>query len=185
MRPQNLQFIIDELIQTGRVRQAARHKYGCRVLQRVLEHCRAEQVGSIVDELLADATMLSRHPYGSYVMAHILEQGTDAHRDIFMEMLVANAVTLGADSWACGVVLKAFLHGDSKSCVKLASALLQEQGLIVRMARSRRGHQAVKLILDLFEEGSPEWANARAQLRGAETSLRAARYGRTIVGMLA
>jgi hypothetical protein len=111
-------------------------------------------VKPIVDELLADAMMLSKHPYASYVMAQVFEQGTDAHQNIFMEALIANAVTLGSDGWACGVVLQALVHGDSESCLKLASALLKEQGLVVRMARSRRGHLAVRIILDLFEEAA-------------------------------
>jgi hypothetical protein len=180
-----LQFIIDDLLRAGRVGQAARHKYGCRVLQRILEHCRANQVKPIIDELLADAMMLSKHPYASYVMQHIFEQGTDEHQNRLMEVLVANAVTLAADGWACGVVEKALSYGDLEGCLKLASNILQDHGLIVRMARGRRGHLAVKMILDLFEEGSPEWEGVRAQLRAEEAALRKARYGRSVVGLLA
>jgi hypothetical protein len=182
MRPQNSQFIIDELLQTGRVRYAARHKYGCRVLQRILEHCRADQVQPIVDDLLADAVMLSKHAYASYVMAHIFEQGVDEQQHALMEVLVANAVNLAADGWACAVIEKAFMFGDVESCLMLASAILQENGLIARMALRRRGHPVVKIILDLFEEGSPEWASVRTQLRDEEASLRTARFGRIVLG---
>jgi len=185
MRSKNSQFIIDELLQVGRVGQAARHKYGCRVLQRILEHCRADQVKPLVDELLAEALQLSKHPYASFVMQHIFEQGSDEQVDSLMEVLVANAVTLGADGWACVVLHKAFVHGDLEGQLKLASAILQDKGLIARIARSRRGHPAAKLILDLFEEGSPERANARAQLRDEEAMLRKARYGRSICAVLA
>jgi hypothetical protein len=142
-------------------------------------------VKPIVDELLADAIMLSKHPYASYVLQHIFEQGTDEQQNSLMEVLVANAVTLAADCWACGVMEKALIYGDLESCVKLASTILQENGLIAQMALRRRGHLVVKSILDLFEEGSPEWTSVRAQLRGEEASLRKARFGRIVLGLLA
>jgi hypothetical protein len=185
LRSQSSQFIIEDLLQVGRVGHAARHKYGCRVLQRILEHCRADQVKPIVDELLADAMTLSKHPYASYVMQQIFEQGTDEHQNRLMEVLVANAVTLAADSFACAVMQKGFLYGDLEGRLKLASTILQDTGLIVRMARNRRGVQVVKLLMDLFDEGSPEYASIRAQLRDEEASLRRARYGRTVFGLLA
>jgi hypothetical protein len=184
IRSQNSQFIIDDLLQGGRVGHAARHKYGCRVMQRILEHCRADQVKPIVDELLADAMMLSKHPYASYVMQQIFEQGADEHQNRLMEVLVANAVTLGADCFACAVMHKGFLYGALDGCLKVASALLQDKGLIARMARNRQGIQIVKLLLDLFEEGSPEYDSVRAQLRDEEASLRKSRYGRTVLGLL-
>jgi len=184
MRPKTSQFIIDELLQKRRVGQAARHKYGCRVLQRVLEHCRADQVKPIVDELLADAMMLCRHAYASYVMQHVFEQGSDTHVQTLMRVIIANAATFGSDSFACAVVYKALVLGEFQDRVELATALLHERGLVVRMARSRRGHLAVKLMLELFEKNSPEWFDLRAQLRGAESSLRTARYGRTVFGLL-
>jgi len=36
----------------GQVVLLARHAYGCRVLQRIIEHCTEAQVTPIVDELL-------------------------------------------------------------------------------------------------------------------------------------
>jgi len=183
-RSQSSQFIIDELLQIGCLGEAARHKYGCRVLQRILEHCRADQVKPIVDELLADAIMLSKHPYASYVLQHIFEQGTDEQQNSLMELLIANAVTLAADCWACAVMEKALMYGDLESCLELASRILQEKGLVAQMAPRRRGHLVVKLILDLFEEGSTEWASVRAQLRDEEASLRKARFGRVVLGLL-
>merc|ERR1719199_226882 len=50
LRPSDSQFIIDELLQSGprAVARAARHPYGCRVLQRLLEHCSADQMKTIV-----------------------------------------------------------------------------------------------------------------------------------------
>merc|ERR1712139_585287 len=65
LRPQASQFILDELRKAG-FSKAARHRYGCRVLQRLLEHCGAEQLQPLVEDLLLDASALCRHVYGHY-----------------------------------------------------------------------------------------------------------------------
>merc|ERR1712190_562957 len=76
MRPQTCQFIIDELIMEKKVASGAQLKYGCRVIQRLLEHCREDQVHEICEKLLASGIELSGHHFGSYVMQHLAEYGT-------------------------------------------------------------------------------------------------------------
>jgi pumilio RNA-binding family len=44
--PQLIQFIIDSFI--GQVYALATHPYGCRVIQRILEHCSETQVSSFI-----------------------------------------------------------------------------------------------------------------------------------------
>merc|ERR1740123_724110 len=76
-----LQFIIDELLgRSGLVTQAARHRYGCRIVQQLLKKCSHEQVQGIAGLLLEDATMLSCHSFGNFVMQHLLEYGTEDQR---------------------------------------------------------------------------------------------------------
>ncbi|XP_067150442.1 pumilio homolog 2 isoform X10 [Apteryx mantelli] len=49
VQPQSLQFIIDAF--KGQVFVLSTHPYGCRVIQRILEHCTAEQTLPILEEL--------------------------------------------------------------------------------------------------------------------------------------
>ena len=51
------------------------HPYGCRVIQRILEHCNSEQTGPILDELHANTEQLLQDQYGNYVIQHVLEHG--------------------------------------------------------------------------------------------------------------
>ena len=44
-----IQFIVDSFI--GQVCALSTHPYGCRVIQRILEHCDDKQVNAILDEL--------------------------------------------------------------------------------------------------------------------------------------
>ncbi|CAK0893103.1 unnamed protein product [Prorocentrum cordatum] len=82
--PDACQFIVDELLQRGHgaLAQAARHRYGCRIVERLLERCRPEQVEQIVDCILDDAVTLCMHPYGNYVAQHLLEHAAPASAGI-------------------------------------------------------------------------------------------------------
>merc|ERR1712046_259388 len=77
LRPQDAQFIIDELSRRKDLCNLARHKFGCRVLQRLFEHCRSDQVQHLGDILLSECIQLSRHCYGNYVMQQVLTHGSD------------------------------------------------------------------------------------------------------------
>ena len=51
------------------------HPYGCRVIQRILEHCTAEQKASVLGELHEHTERLVQDQYGNYVVQHVLENG--------------------------------------------------------------------------------------------------------------
>merc|ERR1719162_532193 len=81
MRPQTSQFIIDEIMEMpGGVVKVARHTYGCRIAQRLLEHSPSTQVKELVENLLEHTVELSMHSFGNFVMQHLLEHGTGAQQ---------------------------------------------------------------------------------------------------------
>lgn len=102
---------------------AARNRYGCRVLERLIEHASDEQIKPVIDKLIEACpcvygenldTGLNAHAYGNYVIKHILERGTHKQcRDIVVQVIadfdylathriggytVANAVTLAEET---------------------------------------------------------------------------------------
>lgn len=48
------------------------HPYGCRVIQRILEHCTQEQTAPILEELHQHTDQLIQDQYGNYVIQHVL-----------------------------------------------------------------------------------------------------------------
>lgn len=52
------------------------HPYGCRVIQRILEHCTKEQIVPILEELHQAIERLVQDQYGNYVVQHVLEHGS-------------------------------------------------------------------------------------------------------------
>ena len=98
MEPSCLQFIIDAFC--GQVRKPivlslnfsthifpfkvyslSTHPYGCRVIQRILEHCTSEQTAIILEELHNHTEQLIKDQYGNYVIQHILEHGQQENKE--------------------------------------------------------------------------------------------------------
>lgn len=180
IRPQAAQFVIDELSHHGPkgILQAARHRFGCRILQRLLEHCTEEQMYQIIEVLLNDAVELSSHAYGHYVMQHIFEQcGSDVVSRL-ASILQQSLTNMDADGFVGSVIGKAFTHINNEACVSLASSLLQEHARVLVMACSRWGYLAVKTALQLVADAEQE--KACSELASCSTKLRATRYGRLV-----
>ena len=69
-----MQFIIDSFKEKGLV-EICVHQYGCRVIQRMLEHCKEEQKKPIYREVFERVLDLTKDQYGNYVISHVLEHG--------------------------------------------------------------------------------------------------------------
>lgn len=174
LRPQACQFIIDELMQDPQeVPALARHQYGCRILQRLLEHCQSQQMGGIIQLLLSEALSLVRHSYGTFVMQEIFDFGTEAQRRRLGEVLLG-AGDLGNDESATQVLQKALLHAPQK--VALARSLVPQ---FTHIARGRHSHHTVLAALPLLSQEDSE--RAIALLSSKVQKLWASRYGRLVV----
>jgi len=149
LRPgQASQFILDELRKAG-FSKAARHRYGCRVLQRLLEHSGAEQKELFVEDLLADASTLCRHVYGHYVMQHLLEHGSESQVQRLCITLINDLPDVAKDAYGVAVIGSALNYAAGEEQAQLVRILLSTQGLIASIASSRHGHLAAKQALVL------------------------------------
>lgn len=176
----SVQFVIDELLQRNVLRMAC-HKYGCRVIQRTLEHCRPDQVHDMVEMLLTDTLALSQHTYANYVMQHVCEFGSSEQQNRLAREFEPHVRAIGSDVFACAVLGAALQHGSGDAQMALARALTRERGLLASMARTRRGHVAVKATLTLLE--GVERENAYMQLVADNATLRT-RYGRCVAACM-
>merc|ERR1712176_790001 len=157
-------------------------QYGCRILQRLLEHSRPDQVQGLVEDLLAEALLLSKHIYGHFVMQHIIEHGADIQRRHLIIALEQHASVAGSVIHACAVMGTALSLGTSEEQCSLASALLRQEGLIADMSSSRHGNPVVKLLLKLLN--GPEFDEACCQLSKEASSLNNSRHGRAVLALL-
>merc|ERR1719161_141837 len=93
--PHSMQFVLDELAQyPGGWVKLAQHRFGCRVMERILEHCPEEMTASLIIPVILDAHVLCQHPYGNYVVQHVLEYGSPANRVQVARILLARSGSL-------------------------------------------------------------------------------------------
>ena len=92
VEPARLQFIINAF--QGQVFALSTHPYGCRVIQRILEHCAAEQVAPVLKELHDNIEELIQDQYGNYVVQHVLDRGKMEDKSMIGEKKISLYSTL-------------------------------------------------------------------------------------------
>lgn len=155
--PAVVQLIVREMIDAGVdvVLQAARHRFGCRVIERLFEICIVPEVGlleeisALADCLVDDACALCLHPYGNYTMQHVLLHGSEEHCRKLHAFLKDRVVDFAPHFYASAVVGQALQHGSEDDKVELACALVQSPGLLSAMSRSRHGRAAARLASEV------------------------------------
>lgn len=183
IRPLQAQFVIDELREhPGGVAQAARHHFGCRIILRLLEHCLADQVAPMAEDLLADARALASHKHGNYVMQHLLEFGSREVVSRFTLILDQYVPIMAAAGHVGAVFKKALIQPNTESRQCLVSALLRQPGQLSIMSCCRWGHPAVQEALKLAELS--ERSRACAELAHCADKLRSNRYGKSVLSLV-
>merc|ERR1719375_1890338 len=140
-------FIAKEL--SGNGCMMAKHRFGCRVVCRILEHLspKDENSKTFLEEVLAHAKELCTHPFGSIVMRHFLEHGLDEHKH-------AVALALGKGVCECAkqrkgshVVEAAFRYCSPADQFSLAQHILDKPSDLLALAQGQFGHHVIVTML--------------------------------------
>jgi len=76
------------------------HAYGCRVIQRILEHCTPEQTAPILEELHQHTEQLVQDQYGNYVVQHVLGHGRPEDKSRIIAMVRGKVLNLSMHKFA-------------------------------------------------------------------------------------
>lgn len=177
----SLQFVLDEIME-GNISKLACDKYGCRIVQRMVECCPTPQVEGLVDRLISDVAVLAGHPYGNYVVQVLLKHGTDEQRERATLALATNLRGIIEKSHGCAVMSTALSYGEVSHRQVLARRLLGEPGLLVFLAGTKYGHAAALRALEVLE--GEDLKRALQSLDAEADALRESRYGREVVDLL-
>ena len=108
------------------------HPYGCRVIQRILEHCTGEQTKPILDELHQHTERLVQDQYGNYVIQHVLEHGRPEDKSKIVTELRGNVLVLSQHKFASNVVEKCVSHSSRAERAMLIDEVCSvNDGLVV------------------------------------------------------
>merc|ERR1712151_1078357 len=69
-----ISFIVDSF--RGQTNRMAKHCYGCRVIQRLIEYNASAQISPLLDETLQFCMELATDQYGNYVVQHVMEHSS-------------------------------------------------------------------------------------------------------------
>lgn len=137
LQPEHLQFALEEI--GGQARLAARHRYGCRVLERLIERCPLWQTASIVSEVVADAANLCRHAFGNFVVQHVLQHGTAPQRRAIVNVLLPDIQRLARHRVASHVVRSALAHSSGEDRQRLVATMAADAVALADLAHHHCG----------------------------------------------
>lgn len=158
-----LDFILDCV--TKNVVSLSCHPFGCRVMQRILEHCIESQRAATLDCIQKHLRTLMDDQYGNYVIQHVLQFGRKSDRDVVIEIIVENGILeLSRQKFASNVIEKLLKYGNSnhrntiiREMLKFVEDKSLEEGhssIVLLMVRDAYANYVVQTTLDVAPEGT-------------------------------
>jgi hypothetical protein len=173
-------FIVDELV--GTCAEMARHRYGCRVLSRVVKtqfrENDSENCEKLADELLAEAAELSRHTFAHYVIEAILEHGTSDQLHEVSVSLRMDLLSNAKNRSATYVVEKALKCCDAHDQEAMISELFGNVEALLALVGNQFGCHVAKALVRM---PGIHYDRALAFLPEATPLLQKTKYGRRVL----
>ncbi|XP_057476979.1 pumilio homolog 4-like isoform X2 [Actinidia eriantha] len=176
-----IQFII--LAFFGQIAALSTHPYGCRVIQRVLEHCddpKTQQ--TIMDEIMHSVCSLAQDQYGNYVIQHVLQHGKPHERSAIIGKLAGQIVEMSQQKFASNVVEKCLTFGGPEERQLLVKEMLgstYENAPLQAMMKDPYGNYVVQKVLETCNDQSRELILSRIKVH--LNTLKKYTYGKHIV----
>ncbi|KAH7719852.1 Pumilio RNA-binding repeat [Aphelenchoides avenae] len=187
VEPKKLQFIIDAFVKGApdTVYSLSTHPYGCRVIQRVLEHCLEDQKRPVLEELHKNVRSLVTDQYGNYVIQHVIEHGSHEDRDRIVDSIKGNVLKFAQHKFASNVIEKCLICGSTPH----KSALISEvcgDGIqstpLLEMMRDPFANYVVQKMLDVAD--STHRKKMMLAIKPHIPTLRKYNYGKHIITKL-
>eukprot|EP00066_Takifugu_rubripes_P021267 XP_011610533.1 PREDICTED: pumilio homolog 2 isoform X3 [Takifugu rubripes] len=208
VQPQALQFIIDAF--KGQVFVLSTHPYGCRVIQRILEHCTQEQTLPILEELHQHSEQLGqkfqgvslemtpktyytvsrdalfKDQYGNYVIQHVLEHGRPEDKSKIVAEVRGKVLVLSQHKFASNVVEKCVIHSSrAERALLIDEVCCQKDGphsALYTMMKDQYANYVVQRMIDMAEPAQRKIIMHK--IRPHIATLRKYTYGKHILAKL-
>ncbi|XP_022732432.1 pumilio homolog 2-like [Durio zibethinus] len=178
---ENIQFIVTTFF--DQVVTLSTHPYGCRVIQRILEHCKDSKTQSkVMDEILGSVSMLAQDQYGNYVVQHVLERGKPHERSVIIKELAGKIVQMSQQKFASNVVEKCLTFGGATERQLLVNEMLgsnDENEPLQAMMKDQFANYVVQKVLETCDDQQRELILSRIKVH--LNALKKYTYGKHIV----
>jgi len=178
-------FVAEELV--GIAADAARHRYGCRILCRLVEHQDASSgrsssaTSTLIDELIADVQHLCLHSFARHVVNSMLEHGTSEQRRRVVVSLQGTVASYSKRRSASYIVENIFFFCDPQEKESLADELLADSERFLELAMHDAGSHVVGAMLRVRPGQALYVLRAQRILQAGSDRLRASKYGRRLL----
>ncbi|OMO96777.1 hypothetical protein COLO4_15099 [Corchorus olitorius] len=176
-----IQFIVSTFY--DQVVTLSTHPYGCRVIQRVLEHCHEAKTQQIMmDEVLQSVCMLAQDQYGNYVVQHVLEHGKPHERSSIIKKLTGQIVQMSQQKFASNVIEKCLTFGTPVERQNLVDEMLgstDENEPLQVMMKDQFANYVVQKVLETCDDQQLELILNRIKVH--LNALKKYTYGKHIV----
>jgi pumilio RNA-binding family len=190
--PHALSFIINAFHgQVGKqnIYVLSTHPYGCRVIQRILEHCTVDQTQPILDELHDQAESLIQDQYGNYVIQHVLEHGKPEDKAKIVNIVRGKVCQYSQHKFASNVVEKCVTYAtrqDKTVLIDEVTAYNTDNGVTTSplniMMKDQYANYVVQKMIDVAEPSQRKMLMQR--IRPHLAQLRKYTYGKHIIAKL-
>jgi len=138
-------FVAEEMVDIAA--NVARHRYGCRILCRLLEFANNQKtVVQIVEELLKEADDLCCHSFGHHVLQSVMEHGLQQHKRRVVQVLLSDLPGFAKQCHSSYLVETALQHSapEDQECLLFE---LSQADIIADLALERYGCYVAKALL--------------------------------------
>ncbi|KAI6191819.1 Maternal protein pumilio [Aphelenchoides bicaudatus] len=187
--PEKLGFIVEALTNDGpNTITLSTHPYGCRVVQRVLEHCTEEQKRPVLEQIHANIHTLIVDQYGNYVVQHVIERGSDEDRDRIIEQIKGKVMTYAQHKFSSNVIEKCLTCGNNNHKTILITEACGDgmnssgQPLLLEMMKDQFANYVVQKMLDVADSNNRK--KIMLAIKPHIPMLRKFSYGKHIIAKL-
>jgi pumilio RNA-binding family len=158
-----IEFIVEDVL--IHIARLSCHPYGCRVLQRMLEHCIQPQKEQVLDAIAEARSILLDDQYGNYVIQHVLQFGRVPDREGILQLVMKRengVLILSRQKFASNVVEKLLKYGTVNQRLHVLTEMLKEvvddeaegpTAIVLLMVRDPYANYVVQTTLDVVPEG--------------------------------
>lgn len=178
----SVEFIVEELCGFGY--ETARHRYGCRLLLRILEHLSPSDDATrrLLDDVLVKAEEMVTHAFASYVVRHVLEFGLPSHKHRVAVALLPHVGWYAKNKLGSHVVEAAIRSCSPEDQRNLTNQLLADKDHdIAALAMNQFGRHVVRALL---ATPGPLRDDTEDALVRVKEQLRHSRFGRAVMHKL-
>jgi len=175
-----IEFIPEELI--GSAARVACHRFGVRIIIRLVEHCppegpEADAINYLIAKASEKTLELCYHKFGKFLAQAIFEHGTPEQCKPIMRVLTHNAFGC-AERYHGAELIESALHTKLPERRALFEAFTKDEPRFIEMACSRLGCRAAKVLLKL---PGNEGRKAKNVMQRAKTKVQSTRHGRRLL----